>query len=92
MRFAKLAQFKLSHLVILAVLVATIILMPANTSVSQASSEPAKVYVKHYNGFGSWTGRLHHIDADLKWELTTAILSAGGLPTDENIDRLLHGR
>jgi hypothetical protein len=91
MRFVKLTQFKISHLMILAVMVATMFLMPANTLVSQAS-EPVTVYVKHYGGFRSWTGGFHQIDPDLKWELTTAILSAGGLPTDENIDRLLHNR
>ncbi|MBX3052190.1 MAG: hypothetical protein KF753_11980 [Caldilineaceae bacterium] len=80
---------KLSHFVILAVMVAAMFLMPANTSVSQASSEPGKVYLKHYNQFGSWAG-LHQIDEELKWELTKAILDKGGLPTEENIDCLLH--
>ena len=82
-------NIKLSHLAILAVMIAAMFLMPVNTSVSQAS-EPAKVYLKHYNLFGTWSGRLHQIDEETKWELTKAILDKGGLPTERNIDCLLH--
>lgn len=86
MRFVKPA-----HLLILFVMAAAMFLMPANVSVSQASSQPPKLYLRHYNELGSWDG-FHRIDEELDWYLTKVILENGGLPTDENKDRLLHGR
>lgn len=82
-------RFRLAHGIALALLAATLLLTPANAGVSLASD--VQKAVKHYNLFG-WTGGYHLIDEELDWELTKIILSKGGLPTDENKDKLLHGR
>lgn len=59
-------------------------------SIMSDQDDKDKVPLLHFDHWGNWTGRMHNIDYELYNALVDAILGKGGLPTQENIDRLYH--
>ena len=61
----------------------------SDTATTKASSQ--KIIIAHYNQWGNLTGLLHSIDIGLYYASIDYILSRGGDPSPENIDKVYHG-